>query len=169
MRNASAAVWEPTSAHTPNRRNPRGDFTATYLNTTSGRFTGRMTMDQIPFLTNGLLSEMVHATFVSIHGTIAVVRVFEHSKPYMPPSAMVRLESGTGAATYVRVPYPAYERIWGFLVMGRDVGLSGTVVRSEPNAPEHIDLARLWVAGSDVLTPQSYADQQAAAALAVTV
>lgn len=169
MRNGSAAVWQPASAHTPTWRNPEGDFTATYLNTTSGRFTGRMTMDQMPFLTNGRLSEMADGTFVSLHGVIAVVRVFEHSKDFMPPSAMVRLESGTGAATYIRVPYQAYERIWGFLVMGRNVGLSGSVVRPEPDAPEHIDLARLWLAGSQVLTPQSYAAQQATAAAAVTV
>lgn len=169
MRNASAAVWEPTSARTLTQRNPIRDFTATYMNTRSGRFSGRMTMDQIPFLTDGRLSDMTNGTFVMIYGTIEVVRVFPHSKDYMPPSAMVRVESGTGAATYVRFTYQQYERLWGFLVVGRSYGYSGNVIRPESGAPEHINLARLLMADSDIATPQTYAAQQAATSLAVSV
>jgi hypothetical protein len=161
MRNGSAAVWTPTSAHTLTTRNPIGDFTATYVNTRSGRNTGCLTMDQIPLLTEGRLSEMANGMFVIVHGAIEVVRIFPHAKEYMPPSAMVRLESGTGAATYIRVTYQQYERIWGFLVVGRSYGLSGTVVRPEKGAPEYIDLSRLLMAGSDIATRETYAAQQA--------
>jgi hypothetical protein len=169
MRNGSAAVWQPTSAPTPTWQNPDGDFATTYVNTPHGRFSGRMTMDQIPMLAEGRLSDAANGMFVTVRGIVDSVRVFEHSKSYMPPSAMFRLESGTGAATYVRVSYQAYERIWGFLVMGRQVSLCGTVVIPVPGAPEYIELSRLWLAGSDILTPESYAVQQAAPVLAVAV
>lgn len=39
MRNGSAAVWTPASAHTRTTwQNPEGDFATTYVNTPSGRF-----------------------------------------------------------------------------------------------------------------------------------
>lgn len=169
MRNGSAAVWQPTSVPIPNWQNPDGDFATTYVNTPSGRFTGRMTMDQIPMLAEGRLSEAKNGMFVSLRGIVDSVRVFEHSKSYMPPSAMFRLESGTSASTYVRVTRDAYERIWGYLVAGHGISLCGKVIVPAPGAPEYIELSRLWLAASDVLTPESYANRQAATALAVTV
>ncbi|QLJ06705.1 hypothetical protein HZZ00_37375 (plasmid) [Streptomyces sp. NEAU-sy36] len=159
MRNASAAVLEPSQAHT---MNPERDFTAQYVNTRAGLNTGYITIDQIPALTAGRLSAMPDRAFVIIRGTIGAVRLFETpNRPYKPPTAMVRLESGTGAATYVHVTGQQYERIWGWLVYGRVVSVSGNVVRPEPAAPEYINLSRFLLAGSDVLTREQYLDQLA--------
>lgn len=170
MRNGSATTWRPTSALSLSRRNPERDFTATYLDTPAGIFTGRMTsIDQIAHVTEGRLSLMPDRASVIIHGTIAVVRVFEDSRPYMPPSAMVRVESNTGGATYVRVAGLHYDRIWGYLVMGRSYGFSGKVVRPEPAAPEYIDLDRLLTSSSDHATPATYAAQQVATPLTAGV
>lgn len=170
MRNASATTWRPTSALTHSRRNPQGDFTATYLDTPAGLFTGRTTsIDQIALITEGRLSAMPDRAFVIIYGTIASVRVFEDSRPYMPPSAMVRVESTTGGATYVWVAGLHYDRIWGYLVMGRSYGFSGKVVRPEPDAPEYVELARLLKTGADDATPATYAAQQAATPLTAGV
>lgn len=149
MRNGSAALLEPGKAHT---YNPERDFTATFLNTPRGRTTGRLaSIDEIQHIAQGRLSEMTHGTAVIIRGTITVVRVFESlPKPYLPPSAMFRLESGTDAATYIRVTWQQYERIWGYLVHGRVVSVSGTVVRPDAEAPEFIDLDRLLLDPADI-------------------
>jgi hypothetical protein len=163
MRNASAQVLEPDQAHT---LNPERDFSAQYVDTIAGRNTGRLTVDQIPALTMGRLSQMTNGMFVIVRGTIETVRLFENEKkPYLPPTAMVRLESGTGAATYVRVGYSEYERIWGYLVHGRVVSVSGNVVRPEPGAPEYINLSRLLLAGADITTRETYLAQRAATAV----
>lgn len=169
MRNASAQVWEPTSAHTLTRRNPIGDFTATYVNTPQGRKSGRLaSIDQIPTITDGRLSDMRNGTFVIVYGTIESVRIFEQPTSYdfTLTRATVRLSSGTGAETIIDVRPLHYDRIWGYLVMGRSYGFSGHVVRSEPDAPEHINLSRLILAGADIATPETYAAQQSAPALA---
>lgn len=170
MRNGSAAVWTPTSAHTQTtRRNPEGDFAATYVNTPAGRRTGRMSMDQIPMLTEGRLSEMTNGMFVTVRGIIDSVRLFESAKDHMPPRATIRMESGTGAVTHVSVTGEQYDRIWGFLVMGRTASLCGTVVRSPAGGPEHIALSRLWLDQIDLLTPETYALHQSATPLAVSL
>lgn len=166
MRNGSAAVLEPDQAHT---YNPERDFTAQYVNTQAGLTSGRLTVDQTTAISETRLSRTADGVFVIVRGTIDVVRVFENSKPYMPPSAMFRLESGTGAATYVHVGHREYERIWGFLVYGRVVSVSGKVVRPERGAPEYINLSRLLIASADVLTPQTYAAQLAESVPAVNV
>lgn len=154
MRNGSAAVLEADQAGT---YNPERDFTATYLNTRTGRKSGRLvSIDEIQHMAAGRLSQMDNGTAVIIRGSIDVVRVFPHSKPFRSPSAMFRLESNTGAATYVRVTYQQYERIWGYLVYGRVVSVFGTVVRPEPGAPEHIDLTRLLLSDSDDVTRERY-------------
>lgn len=166
MGNASATTWRPTSPLTPSRRNPKGDFTAIYVDTPAGIFSGRLTsIDQVAHITEGRLSLMPDRASVIIYGTIAAVRVFEDSRPYMPPSAMVRVESNTGGATYVRVSGLHYDRIWGYLVMGRSYGFSGKVVRPEPAAPEYVELARLLTVGADEATPETYAAQQNATPL----
>jgi hypothetical protein len=169
MRNASAQVWQPTSALTFVRRNPTGDFTATYVNTPQGRKSGRLaSIDQIPTITAGRLSDMRDGTFVIVYGTIESVRVFEQPTRYdfTLTRATVRLSSGTGAETIIDVRPMHYDNLWGYLVMGRSFGFSGHVVRSEQGAPEHINMARLLLAGSDLATPETYAVQQAAPALA---
>jgi hypothetical protein len=169
MRNASAQVWEPTSALTFTRRNPEGDFTATYVNTPQGRKSGRLpSIDQIPTVTAGRLSDMRNGTFVIVHGTIESVRIFEQPTRYdfTLTRATVRISSGTGADTIIDVRPQHYDRIWGYLVMGRSYGFSGHVVRSEQGGPEHINLSRLLLAGSDIATRETYAVQQAAPALA---
>lgn len=156
MRNGSAAVLEPDQAHTS--YNPENDFTAVFLDTPHGRKTGRLSsIDEARFMTEGRLSRMEDGTHVIIRGTIEVVRVFEDkARPYMPPAATIRLSSGTGADTIVSLGYREYERVWGYLVMGRVVSVSGRVVRSEAGAPEHIELIRLLIAGSDDVTKPQY-------------
>jgi hypothetical protein len=158
MRNASAAVWEPTSAHTLQWQNPDGDFATTYVNTHAGRTTGRLTIDQIPSLTEGRLADMSDRTFVLLSGTIECVRIFENTKVRSLDlhRATIRLSSGTGADVIVYVAPYHYDRIWGYLVTGRRLGIAGTVRRETPDAPPVIDLVRLLMARTDAPTAEDY-------------
>lgn len=159
MRNASATVLEPTSvAHRFQRQNPDGDFAVTYVNTRSGLYSGQIDIDQIDKVTAGVLADMTDGAFVIVRGTIGTVRIFRNEKkPVLPPTAMFVLSSGSGAHTLVHVSWQAYERVWGWLVKGRPVSVSGNLVRSEPGDPGHIVLSRLLITGADVVTREQYA------------
>lgn len=158
MRNASAAVLTGAPAHIVPWRNPDGDFTATYVNTYAGRTTGRIAdISRIGDITDGRLSEMQHGTAVLISGIIEVVRVFEARNEWEPPNATLRLASGTGADVTVMVKAKHYDRVWGYLVMGRRFGLAGKVIRRHPDHPVLIDFMRLLMTQTDTITAEQYA------------
>lgn len=158
MRNASAAVLTGAPAHIVPWRNPDGDFTATYVNTHAGRTTGRIAdISRIGDITEGRLSEMQHGMVVLISGVIEVVRVFEPRNDWQGPNAALRLSSGTGADVSVMVKPQHYERVWGYLVMGRRFGLAGKVIRRDPKHPVLIDFMRLLMTQTDTITAEQYA------------
>lgn len=149
MRNGSAAVLEPNEART---HNTDGDFTAQYVNTRTGLTTGRFnSIEDIQHIREINLSRVAHGVYVTLHGTIEVVRIFESQRlPDEVHTAMVRLDSGTGAATYVQFNAKQYQKHFGDLVYGRFAGFSGTVVRPAPGAPEYIRLHSMLNGGSAV-------------------
>lgn len=158
MRNASAAVLTGAPAHIVPWRNPEGDFTASYVNTPAGRTTGRIAdIGRIGDITEGPLSQMQHGTAVLISGIIEVVRVFEPRSEHVGPNAVLRLSSGTGADVSVMIRPQHYERVWGYLVMGRRFGVAGKVIRREPSHPVLLDFMRLLMAQTDTVTAQQYA------------
>jgi hypothetical protein len=171
MRNASATVLEPTSlVHHFQQPNPTGDFSAAFVDTRYGRPSGTVSVDQMHLITTGRLSEIRDTTFVVIRGSIEAVHLYDNKRSeYLPPTAVVLLSSGTGATTVIHIPSVAYDRIWGWLVIGRTVSLSGTVTRPDTKAPEYVTLSRLLLAGSDVQTRETYATQRALAQQAVTL
>lgn len=162
MRNRSAAVLAQTPAHIVPWRNPEGDFATIYVDTLNGRATGRLeSIDQIGDIAEGVLSRTPDGTFVLISGTVECVRLFERVHPNYPdaewmyPSATIRLSSGTGADVIVTLNGRHYEDVWGYLVMGRQFGLAGTVRRAD--GPSTIDFNRLLMTQTDVQTPETYA------------
>jgi hypothetical protein len=163
MHNASAAVLTGAPAHLVPWQNPVGDFATTYVNTHSGRKTGRLTsLDQLADITTGVLSQNTDGTFVLLSGTIECVQLFERVHPDYPdadwmfPAATVRMSSGTGADIIVSLNGRHYEDVWGYLVMGRRFGVAGTVSRPEQGAPAVIDFARLLLSPTDTVTPELY-------------
>lgn len=171
MRNASATVLEPASAvHHFQQPNPPGDFAATFVNTRHGRPSGYVDLHDLDLITTGPLSQVRDNTFVVIKGSIHTVHIYENkASEFLPPTAVFLLDSGTGGATVVHVPSVAYDRIWGWLVAGRTVSLSGTVTRVEKGTPEHITLVRLLLTEDDIQTRETYATQRAMAQQAVTL
>lgn len=153
MRNVSAALLDPSQVSS---HNPEGDFAATYVDERYARYTGRVTVDQIHLITTGRLSQMADRTFVTVRGTIESVRVFpKYRIDEDRPSAAIRLSSGTGAETIIAVRDVEYARIWGYLVMGRVVSVSGTV-RRPPGAPEFIQFDRLLADPAHDVTAEDY-------------
>ena len=145
MSNGSAAVLTPTLA-AGFVSNPNGDFTATYVNTTTGRSTGYVTPDQIHCIAERPLSALKHNTVVLVVGYIDDIHVIN---PEERPRAVMVLDSGSAASIEVDVRAGEYQRCWGNLVIGRAVRVAGTLRKDSPDKPARLFLNRVTVLGGD--------------------
>ena len=145
MPHGSAAVFTPALA-AGFVSNPNGDFTATFVNSPTGRGTGYVTPDQIHTIAERPLSTLKPGTVVLVLGYVDDVQLFE---PDDRPRAVMVLDSGSGATVDVDIRAADYQRVWGDLVIGRPVRVTAVLRRSTPDKPATLSLNRVTVLGGD--------------------
>lgn len=123
--------------------NPVGDFAA--LHASKSKLGGVVWIDQIHTIKSAPLADLPQGSFVVLTGRVDFVRIFGDEEAFFPVRAVAVLDSGTGAEIFLDIDKRRYQEMWGHLVVGKTIRVSGFTRHKEDDSfSDILDVRNAW-------------------------